>query len=141
MTEKNKNNTVDHFINGEWVSSSTGETFDDLNPLDDSVYGTVAKGSKDDVMRAVSSAKSAFIEYRNTLPTERERMLLKVAEIMERRKSDLIDCLIDEIGSPLQKAMFEFGKSLTMVRAAAGLCRNVRGETIPSDAQENFQCR
>ena len=43
MTEKNKNNTVDHFINGEWVSSSTGETFDDLNPLDDSVYGTVAK--------------------------------------------------------------------------------------------------
>ena len=92
MTEKNKNNTVDHFINGEWVSSSTGETFDDLNPLDDSVYGT-AKGSKDDVMKAVSSAKSAFIEYRNTLPTERERMLLKVAEIMERRKSDLIDCL------------------------------------------------
>ena len=138
MTEKNKNNTVDHFISGEWVSSSTGETFDDLNPLDDSVYGTVAKGSKDDVMRAVSSAKSASIEYRNTLPTERERMLLKVAEIMERRKSDLIDCLIDEIGSPLQKAMFEFGKSLTMVRAAAGLCRNVRGETIPSDAPGKF---
>ena len=37
--------------------------------------------------------------------------------------------------------MFEFGKSLTMVRAAAGLGRNVRGETIPSDAPENFQCR
>jgi len=46
--------------------------------------------------------------------------------------------LIDEIGSPVQKAMFEFTKGLTMVRAAAGLCRNVRGETIPSDRASTF---
>ena len=69
---------------------------------------------------------------------DRERMLLRVAELMEERKSDLIDCLIDEIGSPIQKAMFEFSKGLTMVRAAAGMCRNVRGETIPSDAPGKF---
>ena len=40
---------------------------------------------------------------------------------MEARKDDLVNCLIDEIGSPIQKAMFEFTKGLTMVRAAAGL--------------------
>ena len=57
---------------------------------------------------------------------------------MEERQKDLVDCLIDEIGSPVQKAMFEFNKSLTMVRAAAGLCRYVRGETIPSDAPGKF---
>ena len=34
--------------------------------------------------------------------------------------------------------MFEFSKGLTMVRAAAGMCRNVRGETIPSDAPGKF---
>lgn len=34
--------------------------------------------------------------------------------------------------------MFEFAKGLTMVRAAAGMCRNVRGETIPSDAPGKF---
>jgi len=38
----------------------------------------------------------------------------------------------------VQKAMFEFTKGLTMVRAAAGLCRNVRGETIPSDRPGTF---
>ena len=65
-------------------------------------------------------------------------MLLRVAEIMEARKEDLINCLIDEIGSPVQKAMFEFTKGLTMVRAAAGMCRNVRGETIPSDRPGTF---
>jgi acyl-CoA reductase-like NAD-dependent aldehyde dehydrogenase len=57
---------------------------------------------------------------------------------MEARQKDLVDCLIDEIGSPFQKAMFEFTKGLTMVRAAAGLCRNVRGETIPSDRPGTF---
>ena len=34
--------------------------------------------------------------------------------------------------------MFEFAKGLTMVRAAAGMCRNVRGETIPSDVPGKF---
>jgi acyl-CoA reductase-like NAD-dependent aldehyde dehydrogenase len=88
--------------------------------------------------RAVAAARSAFPAYRETLPKDRERWLLRVAEIMEARKAELIDCLIDEIGSPIQKAMFEFEKGLTMVRAAAGLCRNVRGETIPSDAPGKF---
>jgi acyl-CoA reductase-like NAD-dependent aldehyde dehydrogenase len=57
---------------------------------------------------------------------------------MEARQKDLVNCLIDEIGSPVQKAMFEFTKGLTMIRAAAGLCRNVRGETIPSDRPGTF---
>jgi len=86
----------------------------------------------------VAAAKAAFTSYKETTPTERERWLLRVAEIMEERQKDLVDCLIDEIGSPVQKAMFEFTKGLTMVRAAAGLCRNVRGETIPSDRASTF---
>ena len=87
---------------------------------------------------AVAAAKAAFTSYKETTPTERERWLLRVAEIMEARQKDLVDCLIDEIGSPVQKAMFEFTKGLTMIRAAAGLCRNVRGETIPSDRPGTF---
>ena len=87
---------------------------------------------------AIATAKTAFTAYRQTTPTQRERWLLRVAEIMEERQSELVDCLIDEIGSPIQKAMFEFNKGLTMIRAAAGMCRNVRGETIPSDAPGKF---
>ena len=122
-----------HFIGGDWVDSKDGAVFDILNPLDDSIYGQAAKGADVDIRSAVSAAKAAFPTYRATLPMERERMLLRVAEIMERRQADLINCLVDEIASPLGKAMFEFNKGLTMVRAAAGVCRYVRGETIPSD--------
>ena len=138
MNKKAEVNTIKQFIGGEWVESENGEVFEIQNPIDDSLYAFGAKGTKNDIKKAIIEAKSAFIEYKETLPMDRERMLLRVAELMEERKSDLIDCLIDEIGSPIQKAMFEFSKGLTMVRAAAGMCRNVRGETIPSDAPGKF---
>lgn len=130
--------SLQHFIGGQWIDAAGGETFEVLNPLDDSHYAHAAKGTSDDVRNAVSAAKQAFTSYKETTPTERERWLLRIAEIMEARQKDLVDCLIDEIGSPIQKAMFEFTKGLTMIRAAAGLCRNVRGETIPSDRPGTF---
>ncbi len=138
MNKKADVNTFKQFIGGKWVEGENGEVFEIQNPIDDSLYAFGAKGTKNDIKKAIKEAKSAFIGYKETLPMDRERMLLRVAELMEERKSDLIDCLIDEIGSPIQKAMFEFSKGLTMVRAAAGMCRNVRGETIPSDAPEKF---
>jgi vanillin dehydrogenase len=138
MNERPIERTLQQWINGAWVDASGGETFEVLNPLDDSLYCRAAKGGAADVRNAVAAAKAAFPVYKETTPTERERWLLRVAELMEERKSELLDCLIDEIGSPLQKAMFEFNKGLTMVRAAAGMCRNVRGETIPSDAPGKF---
>ena len=127
-----------HFIGGQWVDASSGGTFEVLNPLDDSHYAHVAKGTAEDMNAAIAAAKAAFNSYKETTPTERERWLLRIAEIMEARQKDLVDCLIDEIGSPIQKAMFEFTKGLTMIRAAVGMCRNVRGETIPSDRPGTF---
>mgnify|MGYP002863772871 FL=1 len=138
MNKKIKTKQIKQFIGGAWVDGGNKETFEDLNPIDDSLYAQVAKGTEADVKNAVAAAKSAFKSFKQTTPTERERWLLRVAELMEERKSELIDCLIDEIGSPIQKAMFEFAKGLSMVRAAAGMCRNVRGETIPSDVPGKF---
>ena len=138
MDTKTMTKTLQHFIGGTWQDADGGGTFEVLNPLDDSLYCHAALGTPADMKNAVAAAKAAFPAYRETTPTQRERWLLRVAEIMEDRQKELVDCLIDEIGSPLQKAMFEFTKGLTMVRAAAGLCRQVRGETIPSDAPGKF---
>lgn len=130
--------TLQHFIGGAWVDASSGKTFEVTNPLDDSTYAFAAHGTGEDMRAAIASAKAAFPAFKDTTPTERERWLLRVAEIMEERKDELVGCLIDEIGSPFGKAMFEYTKGLAMVRAAAGLCRNVRGETIPSDVPGKF---
>ena len=138
MDSKSEIRSLRQFVGGAWIDAEGGATFEDQNPLDDSVYAHVARGSGNDMRKAVAAAKAAFSTYKETTPTERERWLLRVAEIMEDRKADLVNCLIDEIGSPIQKAMFEYTKGLTMVRAAAGMCRQVRGETIPSDRPGTF---
>ena len=138
MDTKTDIKTLQHFIGGTWVDAEGGATFEDINPLDDSLYAYAAEGTGNDMRKAVAAAKAAFPAYKETTPTERERMLLRVAEIMEARQKELVNCLIDEIGSTVSKAMFEFTKGLAMVRAAAGMCRNVRGETIPSDRPGTF---
>lgn len=138
MDAKSDMKTLQHFIGGNWVDAEGSKVFEVLNPLDDSLYCYSAHGTGNDVRDAIAAAKAAFPAYKETTPTERERWLLRVAEIMEERQQDLVNCLVDEIGSPVSKAMFEITKGLTMVRAAAGLCRNVRGETIPSDAPGKF---
>ncbi|HAB39154.1 MAG TPA: aldehyde dehydrogenase, partial [Rhodobacteraceae bacterium] len=114
------------WIDGKWQDASDGTTFEVLNPLDDSLYAMAAKGTEADMRDAVSAAKAAFPGFKNTTPNERETWLIKAAEIMERRKNDILDCLIDEVGSPFAKAMFEFKKGVSMTRAAAGLARQVR---------------
>lgn len=121
------------WIGGEWREASNKATYEVLNPLDDSVYAVAARASDDDVHDAVAAAKNAFPAFKKTTPKNREAWLMKAADIMDRRKDEILDCLMDEIGSPFGKAMFEFDKGVSMTRAAAGLARQVRGETIPSD--------
>ena len=50
-----------NFIDGEWVESSTGETFENRNPADTrDVVGIFQKSAKADVDAAVDAAKRAF---------------------------------------------------------------------------------
>ena len=97
MDTKTETKTLQHFIGGTWVDAEDGGVFDVLNPLDDSLYAHAAKGTSADMRAAVAASKAAFPAYRDTTPTQRERMLLRVAELMEERQKDLVDCLIDEI--------------------------------------------
>ncbi|NIO43019.1 MAG: aldehyde dehydrogenase family protein, partial [Burkholderiales bacterium] len=61
------------------------------------------------------------------LPKEREKILCKAAELLERDRNDFVEILVDEIGSPIRKAGFEVEKGLAFLRAAAGMTRNVTG--------------
>jgi acyl-CoA reductase-like NAD-dependent aldehyde dehydrogenase len=121
------------WIGGAWSPPVEARTFEDLRPLDSQVYARVACGGVADIDRAVAAAKLAFASYRQTLAKDREAWLMEAAHLLARRKSQFMDVLIDEIGSPLKKAEFEFGKALSMLRAASGMARQAKGEVIPSD--------
>lgn len=129
---------LEHWIGGTEVSPASGTYFDDFNPVDDSVYSRAAAGNADDVARAVEEAHRAFLAHRDTPAAVRESWLVKAAELMERDAAAFADVLVDEIGSPVAKAGFETRFAIGFLRAASGVPRRVRGETIPSDTPGRF---
>ncbi|MGB5580890.1 MAG: aldehyde dehydrogenase family protein, partial [Woeseia sp.] len=136
--KKNPIESVDHWIAGKDSPPQSAKYFPVNNPLDDALMANAAAGSVDDINKAIETAHEAFQTFRHSLPKERERILCKAAELLERDRQEFIDILVDEIGSPIKKAGFEVEKSLAFLRAAAGMTRQVTGKTIPSDAPGKF---
>ena len=126
------------FIDGKWVPSSKGSLADDMNPATGAVYARVHQASKDDVEAAIAAAYRAKDAWGSTVPAQREGILLKAAAILDTRVSEFADVLIDEGGATFGKAMFEVGFVANMLRSAAGECRRIFGETIPSDVPGVF---
>jgi len=122
-----------HWIGGRQVSPSNGEYFEDLNPIDDSLYAEIARGEPKDVELAIETAHASFTRYRQSLPKQREAWLLHAAELLQARSSEFIDTLIDEVGSPILKAQREVETSIGILRSAAGATRQLTGKTLPTD--------
>ncbi len=121
------------WIGGEHVAPSSGKYFDDLNPLDDSLYSRVADGTAEDMDKAVQVADEAFKANKHLLARDREVWFMNAASLVERDFQEYVDILIDEVGSPRGKAEFEVAYCSSALRAAAGVPRRLRGEVIPSD--------
>jgi acyl-CoA reductase-like NAD-dependent aldehyde dehydrogenase len=140
MGQKSKKSEqmADLWIGGERVAPSSGQYFTDRNPEDDSPYARVAEGSVADIDRAVQNAHAAFATYSKTLAADREAWLCRAAALIEKYREELVDILIDEVGSPFGKAHFEVQYAANCLRAAAGVARRVTGQTIPSDTPGRF---
>ena len=72
---------LEHWIGGAAVAASNGAYFDDLNPVDDSVYSRVPAGTADDVNRAVETAYQAYLKHRDLPAPVREAWIAKAAAI------------------------------------------------------------
>src|SRR6266436_4659281 len=74
--------SYENYINGQWVRSSSGETFPVYDPSTEEVIAQVASGTAADVDSAVKAARAAFDSgpWRQTNAAERGRLLYKLAE-------------------------------------------------------------
>jgi aldehyde dehydrogenase len=73
----------DHFIGGKWVAPTTGEYFDNISPIDGKPFTKAARGNKEDVELALDAAHEAFKTWSKTSPTERSKLLNKIADVIE----------------------------------------------------------
>ena len=88
--------------------------------------------------RAIAAAYRARESWGSTLANEREAILLRAANVLEKRIPEVAEVLIDEAGSTFGKAMFEASFVVNLLRSAAGECRRITGETMPSDSPGVF---
>lgn len=126
------------FIDGEWAPSSTETILDDINPATGEVWGRVHQASAADLERAIAAAYRVSESWGNTLANEREAILLRAADELQKRIPEVAEVLIDEAGSTFGKAMFEASFVVNLLRSAAGECRRITGETLPSDSPGVF---
>lgn len=120
-----------NFINGKLTK--TAQTFAVLNPYTGETLSNVARSKPEDVKLAVKSAHQAFPTWANLAAWEREKILLKCADELEKNAEKLTDILIDESGSCITKARYEIGYTPRLLRAAAGEATRLYGETMPNE--------
>lgn len=124
--------TYKPFINGEYQCEST-TIMDDLNPSDGSVFAKVHMANKQDIENAISAAHKAQKSWAKVAPRDKEAILLKVADIFQRKADEIKEILMKESGSVFSKCMFEIGLVSDLFKVAAGEARRVKGETFVSN--------
>src|SRR5260370_32224575 len=89
LGSSNPTKVFKNFIDGEWVESSTGETFENRNPADTrDLVGIFQKSAKPDVDAAVDAAKRAFAKWRLVPAPRRSEMVFRAAETLIGRKEE-----------------------------------------------------
>ena len=73
------------FIDGKWQQSSSGETYEVLNPATEEVLGKASKASNEDIEKALKSAEKGLEIWKNTSPWERSKIIRKISELMRKK--------------------------------------------------------
>ena len=119
------------YIGGRWVHP--GRNFDDLNPATGDVWARVPDGSLADARAAIDAAQAAFPTWSALMFQQRSHYMIKIAEVVERRKKDLVEALKHEGGGWVGKGMFEAGYVPGVFSAAAASNYAAIGEVLPSE--------
>jgi len=122
------------FIDGAWVASAAGTIEDDLDPASGRPFARVHQAGPEDLERALAAAHRAAGPWGATLANQREAILLKAAEVLGARVGAVAEVLRREAGATFGKSMFEASFVVNLLRSAAGECRRIFGETMPSDS-------
>jgi phenylacetaldehyde dehydrogenase len=125
-------------IDGEWVDSASGKTFETTNPATEEVLATIAQGEAEDVDRAVKAARRAFLDdspWRRMTSSERGRVIWKISELIEENADEL--ALLESLdnGKPVAVAKAaDVALAADLFRYMAGWPTKIEGTTVPISA-------
>jgi betaine-aldehyde dehydrogenase len=121
---------LQNFINGKSVDGASGETTTLINPATGEAFATAPKSNAADVDKAMKAASDAFVDWRDSTPSERQRALLKIADAIESRADEFVAIESENCGKPVGlTASEEVPPMVDQIRFFAGAARNLEGKS------------
>jgi aldehyde dehydrogenase (NAD+) len=128
-----------NFINGEWVESASGRTFENINPANKhEIVGIFQKSDSEDVENAVAAAKEAYKTWRLVPPPKRGEILLRALRLLMERKEQFAEQMTQEMGKILAETRGDVQEAIDMTFYMAGEGRRLFGQTTPSELPNKF---
>src|SRR5689334_3327818 len=91
--------TYQNYIDGAWVSSSSGDLFENRNPANtNDLIGVFQRSTRDDVALAVESARRAYTDWRLVPAPKRAEILFRAAQLIADRKEEFARDMTREMG-------------------------------------------
>ncbi len=129
---------VKNYIGGQWVDSISGETFDSINPATETVVGTIARSTAEDVNAAVAAAAKAYPSWRLIPAPKRGEILFRVGQILMERKEELARLMTQEMGKVIAEARGDVQEAIDMAFYMGGEGRRLLGYTAPVEMPNKF---
>src|SRR3974390_3037037 len=119
------------YYGGPWHEPISGRYVDTLNPGTGLSLGKVADAGAEDIDAAVTSAKSAFKEWRRVLPLERAKILRRIAEVLRQNANELAMIRAADCGNPVKEMVSDAMIAAAQVEFFAGFVTEMKGASIP----------
>ncbi|KAI8060545.1 aldehyde dehydrogenase domain-containing protein [Gongronella butleri] len=122
------------FINNEFVAGDY--TFDTVNPATGKVICKVQGADVNKVNAAVDAAEKAYeTVWKQTPGTERQRLMLKLADLIERDKEEVAQLETLDNGKPYANSLFVDVPGITAtIRYYAGYADKIHGKTVDTNS-------
>ena len=125
----------DMLIGGARVPALSGQRFETRNPATGALLAHVAQGGAADVDRAVAAARKAFEgPWRTMKPVERQRIMLRLADLVDAHYDELAMLDTLDLGAPLSRTLLGKARAVALLRYYAGQATLIAGETIANSA-------
>ncbi|CAM3989933.1 aldehyde dehydrogenase family protein [Lederbergia lenta] len=122
------------YINGDFVESVSGKTFETPNPATGDALATLYEADEQDIDKAVKAARNAFDdgEWSKMSAASRSRLMYKLADLMEENKEALAQLETLDNGKPISETMnADIPLAIEHMRYYAGWSTKITGQTIP----------
>lgn len=124
------------FINNEHVKAADGKTFETFNPANEKAITAVQEATEKDVDAAVAAARQAFEgSWRRVTPSDRGRLIAKLADLMERDLGTLAAIESLDNGKALTMSKADLANAIGCLRYYAGWSDKIHGQTIDTNPE------